>query len=163
MRYPDRHIFRVGSIATIGLALLLPACSDTDAIDAEPGVGDFDAAEERVEEVEEETASYIGREVVVEGEVEEIYGPDTFVLEETGELFNDDEILVIGVDPEYEPIYEGQEVRLTGEVRQFVWREIETEYDLTWDLDLQREMEAEYEGRPVIVAESTFVIDESTL
>lgn len=41
-------------------------------------------------------------------------------------------------------------------LRPFVKAEFERDYDLTWDLDLQEELEAEYSEKPVLVVDSIY-------
>ena len=48
-------------------------------------------------------------------------------------------------------------MQVTGEVRRFNITELDRDYDLTWDLDLQRELEAEHKDKTVIVADFTRV------
>ncbi|MDY7021102.1 MAG: hypothetical protein SWJ54_07035 [Cyanobacteriota bacterium] len=118
----------------------------------------YTADETSVEEVADETEELIGQTVTITGEVEEIVGLDSFVLEDEESLFDGDQVLVISVNDTTEPVIrEGETVQVTGEVRQFVWTELERDYDLTWDLDLRRELEAEYKDKPVVVADFTRV------
>ena len=111
-----------------------------------------------VEEVKEDTEEYIGETVTISGEVENVVSLDSFVLEDEENLFDQGEVLVISVENQIEPIREGENVQVTGEVRRFEITELERDYDLTWDLDLQRELEAEYEDKTVIVADFTRVL-----
>ena len=41
-------------------------------------------------------------------------------------------------------------------LRPFVAAEFEEEYNLTWDLDLQEQLEAEYTEQPVLVANEVY-------
>lgn len=41
-------------------------------------------------------------------------------------------------------------------VRPFIKSEFERDYDLTWDLDFQEELEAEYTEKPVLVVDSIY-------
>ncbi|MEA5520200.1 hypothetical protein VB834_24640 [Limnoraphis robusta Tam1] len=78
-------------------------------------------------------------------------------MQDEEDLFDEDQVLVISVNNQAEPIVEGETVQVTGEVRQFVVSELERDYNLTWDLDLQRELEAEYQNKAVVVADLTRV------
>jgi hypothetical protein len=111
-----------------------------------------------VEDIKEDTEEYIGETVTISGEVENVVSLDSFVLEDEGNLFDEDQVLVISVENQIEPIREGENVQVTGEVRRFEITELERDYDLTWDLDLQRELEAEYKDKTVVVAEFTRVL-----
>ncbi|MFP4007426.1 MAG: hypothetical protein ACLFV6_05370 [Spirulinaceae cyanobacterium] len=138
------------AIATLTLGLGLGACDQQGAMyPEEPGTD--------VEDVAEDPNTVVGEQVELMGEVEEIIGPNAFRLEEEGELIDDDSVLVIDVAAT-EPIAEDQEVRVIGEVRPLVIAEVERDYDLTWDADIREQIEAEYEGRPVVIAESTMLV-----
>lgn len=138
------------AIATAVMTLGLGACNQNEAMyPEEPGTG--------VEDVAEEPNTVVGEQVELMGEVQEIIGPNAFRLEEEGELIDDDSVLVIDVAAT-EPIAEDQEVRVIGEVRPLVIADLEREYDLTWDADIREQIEAEYEGRPVVIAESTLLL-----
>ncbi|MBC5796128.1 MAG: hypothetical protein VKL60_18265 [Sphaerospermopsis sp.] len=41
-------------------------------------------------------------------------------------------------------------------MRPFVVADLERDYDITWDLDLQRKLEAEYRDKPVLVATDVY-------
>jgi hypothetical protein len=51
---------------------------------------------------------------------------------------------------------EGEDVVVTGEIRPFIAAEFERDYELTWDLDVKRQLEAEYENKPVFIAKSIY-------
>ena len=64
-------------------------------------------------------------------------------------------MLIINVTGE--PIPEVDEkVVVTGTVRSFVKADFERDYDLSWDLDVQEEIEAEYTDKPVLVVDSIY-------
>jgi len=113
-----------------------------------------------LEEVSEEAHQLIGSTVTISGEVEEIIAPNAFILQETGSIYNDDRVLVILTSPPQVPIVEKGKIQVTGQVAQLVVAEIETDYDLTWDLDLKRELEAEYTGAATVVADFTNLASE---
>jgi len=149
-----------GAFTLITLSLLLGACPpEPEATVPETGVDTTvtETDDTDVEDVVEDTAQLIGETVTVSGEVEEDYGINTFVIEETGEIFGD-QVLVINTAAT-EPILEEQNVQVTGEVRQLLVAEFERDYDLTWEGDIRRTIEAEYEGQPVIVADVVEVLD----
>ena len=158
-------IKRGGAIAVLSIAGLLGACDTPNEQatapqetltepDNSPGVETVTS----LEEVSEQTQQLIGQTVTVTGEVEEIVGPGTYRLEEQGEIFGEDSILVLMANEPPQPIAEDQIVEVTGEVRQFIIAEFEQDYDLTWDLDVQRQLEAEYEGQPVVISQVTRVV-----
>ncbi|MBD1929604.1 hypothetical protein H6F74_25675 [Trichocoleus sp. FACHB-90] len=161
-----------GAIALGFLALVLPACGTPEREATVPSptapvtapdaanapVTAPDAGNTSVETVVEDTRKLIGQTVTVSGEVEEIVGAKAFQMEDE-KIFNNDKVLVINATPAAVPITEGKDVRVTGVVREFVLAEFEKDYDLTWDLNLKQKIEAEYKNKPVIVAQTTQVIE----
>ena len=106
-------------------------------------------------EIAADPEQYYGQTLAVTGEVENIYGDNTFTLDED-ELFGGEDLLVIVTNPTEAPIADGETVAVTGELRSFVTADLETDYDLTWDLDVQEEIEAEYSERPVLVVDRVY-------
>lgn len=106
------------------------------------------------EEVSEEPQAYYGQTIAVSGEIGEQLSPDTFTLEEE-QLFGGDSVLVIGMNP-IPTLEDQEEVVVTGVLRPYVAADFERDYDLTWDLDFQRQIEAEYTEKPVLVAEEVY-------
>ncbi|MGB7442961.1 MAG: hypothetical protein WA919_18000 [Coleofasciculaceae cyanobacterium] len=101
---------------------------------------------------------YYGKPVAVEGEVEEIVAANAFTLDEE-RLLTSEDLLVINLAPGQIP-EDDQDVVVTGVVRLFTVVEFERDYDLNWDADLVREIEAEYENKPVLVADGVYMSDE---
>lgn len=108
-------------------------------------------------EITSNPSQYYGRTIAVTGEVENILSPTTFTLDED-QLFGANDLLVLVADPKTAnvPVEQNQTVAVTGVLRSFVVADIEREYDLTWDLDLQRKLEAEYSQKPVLVVQSIY-------
>jgi hypothetical protein len=107
-----------------------------------------------IEEVSESPENYYGIEIALEGEVDEIRNDYAFTLEED-ELFEGDELLIINATGEPIP-QEDETIVVTGMVRPFIKAEFDRDYDLTWDLDVQEEIEAEYTEKPVLVVDSIY-------
>lgn len=107
-----------------------------------------------IEDVSESPENYYGIEIALEGEIAEIRNAYTFTLEED-ELFGGDELLMINATGEAIPEND-EAVVVTGMVRPFVKAEFDRDYDLTWDLDIQEEIEAEYSEKPVLVVDSIY-------
>ncbi|HEY9771592.1 MAG TPA: hypothetical protein V6C71_24375 [Coleofasciculaceae cyanobacterium] len=105
-------------------------------------------------EITKNPTQYYGQTLAVTGEVEEIYGANTFTLDED-ELFGANDLLVLVTNPS-ETVSEDEAVAVTGELRSFVVADLERDYDLTWDLDVQQEIEAEYSNRPVLVVDRVY-------
>lgn len=80
---------------------------------------------------------------------------DTDALNED-ELFGGEDLLVIATNPTEAAIENGETVAATGELRSFVVADLERDYDLTWDLDVQQQLEAEYTERPVLVVDRVY-------
>lgn len=99
-------------------------------------------------EVTDEPEELYGRAIAVEGEVDEIYSPTTFTLNDD-DLFEGEDLLVINTVPAL-AVEEDEAVVAVGELRPFVVAEIERDYELEWDEELQRQLEVEYDQRPVL-------------
>lgn len=106
-------------------------------------------------EIAEDPTQYYGETLAVAGEIETVYGENTFTLDDD-ELLGGEELLVVVTNPTEAPIIDGETVATTGELRSFVIADLETDYDLTWDLDVQEQLEVEYSDRPVLVVEQVY-------
>ncbi|MDJ0569961.1 MAG: hypothetical protein QNJ53_13075 [Pleurocapsa sp. MO_192.B19] len=107
-----------------------------------------------LESVSEDPEGYYDREIALQGEVNEVRNDYAFTLKED-QLIGGDDLLIINVTGE--PIPEVDEkVVVTGTVRSFVKADFERDYDLSWDLDVQEEIEAEYTDKPVLVVDSIY-------
>ncbi|MBZ8182952.1 MAG: hypothetical protein SAL07_02695 [Oscillatoria sp. PMC 1051.18] len=90
---------------------------------------------------------YYNYPIAVQGEVDEVYSPNSFKLE--GE-----DLLVIVPGSDF--TQEDEVVTIVGEVRPFILADLERDYDLTWDLDVQEKIEAEYQEKPVMIAREVY-------
>lgn len=108
-------------------------------------------------EVTKNPSAFYGKVLAVKGEVEDITNPTAFRLDEEGldGVIDNSDLLVLvsGTAPN---IQENQMVVVTGQLRPFVVADIERDYDLNWDLTVQRKLEAEYSQKPVLVANYVF-------
>jgi hypothetical protein len=103
----------------------------------------------------ENPTEFYGEMLAVAGEVSGVVDTNTFTLSEPG-LFEGASLLVLDADPD-QVLEPGEAVVVTGELRPFVVPELEErDYDFTWDLDIQRELEAEYQEKPVFVAREVY-------
>ncbi|MEM8831762.1 MAG: hypothetical protein AAGE96_20735, partial [Cyanobacteria bacterium P01_G01_bin.19] len=107
-----------------------------------------------LEEVSENPDTFYGQEIALEGEIDEIRNEYAFTLKEE-QFIGGDELLIINASGEPIPATD-ETVVVTGIVRPFILAEFETDYDLTWDLDVQEEIEAEYTDKPVLVVDSIY-------
>ena len=105
-------------------------------------------------EITKDPTPYYGQAIAVTGEIEQMYDSNIFTLDED-ELFGGEDLLVV-VPNISEIVEEGQTVAVTGEVRSFTLVDLETDYDLTWDLDIQEQIEAEYTNKTVFVADQVY-------
>lgn len=111
-----------------------------------------------IEDISERPDNFYSKEVALEGEIGEIKSDLAFTLSED-ELIGDNEMLMVNVTGEPIPSEE-EKVVVTGMVRPYVTAEFERDYDLTWDLDVQEEIEAEYSQKPVLVVDSIYPMAE---
>lgn len=98
--------------------------------------------------------TYYYKRIAVQGEVEEIKSTGVFTVDEE-QLFGGEDLLVITANPDPQ-VNDGESVTIVGTLRPFVKAEFERDYDLTWDLDFKQEIEAEYENKPVFVADEIY-------
>lgn len=97
---------------------------------------------------------YYNKRLAVVGEVEDIQDANTFTLDEE-KLFGATDLLVLNPKPKV-TVKDDEVVAVTGVLRPFVLAEFEREYDLGWDLQLKRKLEADYSTKPVFVADSVY-------
>ncbi len=94
---------------------------------------------------------YYGRPLAIEGEVDEIINNRVFELDEE-KAFGGEDLLVLQSNSQIQ-LYEEQTVIVYGTLRQFVADEFEQDYNLGWDLSTRSRLKAEYDRKPVLVAE----------
>lgn len=139
-------VFNVRPFALFAAALLAgtAGCADMDR----------GAAETTVEEVRDEPSAYMGKVITVVGEVEEKYASGAFTIDGKGTWWND-EILVVVPREQTVALDHGTDVRVTGEVMQLMITDIERDYGL----DFESELETEYRDKPILMARNMVVID----
>lgn len=108
-------------------------------------------------EIAENPQPYYGRTLAVTGEVETLYDSNTFTLDED-ELFGGQDLLVLvrNGNTANTPVQEEQTVAATGVLRPFVAADLEREYDFNWDEGFVRQLEAEYQTRPVLIVDRVY-------
>lgn len=114
-----------------------------------------------IEDISESPDNFYSKEVALEGEVTEIKSDLAFTLTED-DFIGGDDMLIINVTGEPIPA-EDERVVVTGMVRPYVTADFERDYDLTWDLDVQEEIEAEYSQKPVLVVDTIYPIEDDGL
>jgi hypothetical protein len=104
-----------------------------------------------IDDILDEPEHFIGQPVVVDGEVDDVLGLRAFTVED-GDLFFDDDILVVGAMPVAALPgwngYDASEVRVAGTVRWFDLEAFEDELGV----DLDDALFDGWDGRPVIMA-----------
>lgn len=111
----------------------------------------------RVADIVANPNSYVGQTVTVEADVEEVFGPRAFALDEDAPFAGgvDRDLLVLGKQTSdlarIDDQWLNNKVRVTGSVGRF--SVVEVERELSWDLDPQIEAELERAGA-VLFAES---------
>ncbi|MBF2009471.1 MAG: hypothetical protein IGS49_29615 [Chlorogloeopsis fritschii C42_A2020_084] len=105
-------------------------------------------------EITTDPKQYYGKRLAVTGEVENITGVNSFTLDED-KLFGGQDLLVLHTKPQPK-VTEDEKVAVTGVLRPFVVADLEREYNLTWDLNVRRQLEAEYSNKPVLIADEVY-------
>lgn len=97
--------------------------------------------------------NFYDRRIAVAGEIEEIFTPTTFSMEDD-ELFGGD--LLVVTQEAAPQAQDGERVTVTGFLRPYIKAEFERDYDLDWDLSVEEQIEAEYTEKPVFVADEVY-------
>jgi hypothetical protein len=100
-------------------------------------------------------ARFTGRQLAVRAKVEDIQSPVLFTLDED-ELIGGGDLLVFLTSPPKDTIKQGETVMVVGQVRPFVVRDIERDYNITWDLRVRRQLEAEFANKPIFIADAIY-------
>jgi len=109
-------------------------------------------------EITQDPNQYYGKALAVTGEVTDLQNASVFKLDED-KLFGANDLLVIRANPKgmtQPAIKNGEKVAVTGVLRPFVVADLERDYDLTWDLDVKKKLEAEYRQKPVFIADGVY-------
>jgi len=115
-------------------------------------------------EISANPEQYYGETLAVTGEVGDIQSEGTFTLDED-RLLGSEDLLVIYAQPkagssasEAVPttVTDDEQVAVTGVLRPFIVSELERDYELTWDAEVQEQLEAEYTERPVLIATAVY-------
>ncbi|MGB3573345.1 MAG: hypothetical protein WBA01_14980 [Phormidesmis sp.] len=127
---------------------VVSACAETPQ---ETTTSEEAAENVTTEEVSDGAEGLIGQTVSLRAEVEEVVDDTSFLIEDD-QVFGGEDILVINASGEPFVLADGDdtEVQITGEVQQLVSADVETQYGLALDPTVY----ADYEDRPVVVAQS---------
>jgi uncharacterized protein YdeI (BOF family) len=101
----------------------------------------------KISKINKNPSAWKNKRVTLQGEVEKIYPSGAFVLNGDG-MFNDEILVVTQKAPAQTTAKEGDQVKITGQVRTLSVVEVERDYGF----DLDPEVKIEFEGRkPVVV------------
>ena len=104
----------------------------------------------QIDDLEENPGQYIGKTVSVDAEVEEVFGPRIFTIDERNWGDLDGEVLVFVPSPLAALVRDDDRITVTGTLKRFV--EVELDKEWGWlGLD-DKELEVELSKRPVLVA-----------
>ena len=103
----------------------------------------------RVDQLEDNSANYVGKTVSVDAEVEDVYGPRVFTIDEPNWGDLEGELLVYVPSPLAAIIRENDRVTVTGQVKRFIQADFQNEWG--W-LGLDDSTEVKLGKRPVLVA-----------
>ncbi|MGI8504448.1 MAG: hypothetical protein ACR2LR_25450 [Hassallia sp.] len=106
-------------------------------------------------EITTNPSQYYGKTLAVTGEVQDIRDASSFTLDED-KLLGGQDLLVISASNPQGTVNKGEKVAVTGVLRPFVVADLQREYNLKWDLTLQKKLEAEYTNKPVLVADGVY-------
>ncbi|MCD8489347.1 MAG: hypothetical protein LRZ84_22055 [Desertifilum sp.] len=109
----------------------------------------------RAGDITDNPERYYGQTIAVQGEIDEVMVNNSFTLQD-GAWIGGQDLLVLKVGQPTTAIQDGQEVVVTGELRPMNVAEIQRDYNVTWDGEMQQRLEAEYQNRPVLIAEATY-------
>ncbi|MEP0914779.1 hypothetical protein NDI45_28160 [Leptolyngbya sp. GB1-A1] len=110
------------------------------------------------DDVTDEPEKFYGRAIAVEGNIDDIYSPYAFSLNDP-DLFESGDVLVINTSPQRSS-EEGASVVAVGELRPFIAADLERNLNLGVDLGLPGDVVAEYEQRPVLIVREVYPLPE---
>ncbi|MBU7582981.1 MAG: hypothetical protein KAF91_08730 [Nostoc sp. TH1S01] len=94
-------------------------------------------------------SAYYGKKLTVTGKVENITNAIAYTLDKD-KLLGGEDLLVLHSKPQPR-VKQGEQITVSGVLRPLVMSEIERDYNLTWDANLRKQVEAKYRNQPVLV------------
>ena len=94
---------------------------------------------------------YYGKQLAIKGEIEDIKSYGVFELDEE-RVFGGEDLLVVQLKPRIE-LEDKQTAIIYGVLCPLIMIELERDYDLGWDLSIQKQIEAEYSHKSILVAQ----------
>lgn len=119
---------------------------------------------DRLSRITQNPATFYGTRTIIEGEIQDVYSDRVFTI---SDQTAGDELLVIlrgslsnrQADEGEELFEDNADAQVIGTVRQLVIAEVETDYGI----DLDEEIEAEFESQPVMIGELVQYSDQDAL
>ena len=102
-----------------------------------------------VDELADKPDRYMGRVLSVDGDIDQVLGPNLFILEEPGSTKQDAEVFVLVAPGLSANLRKDARVTVTGSVKKFTMADLERE--APW-LQVDKELKDELTKKPVIVA-----------
>lgn len=103
------------------------------------------------EDLTQNAADYYDLPLAIKGEIEDVTSYGVFELDEE-QAFGGEDLAVVQSKPKIK-LSEDKMAIVYGKLRPFIASELERDYDLGWDLSIQREIEQEYSQKSILVAE----------
>lgn len=103
---------------------------------------------------------YYGKPLAIKGELEDLQNYGIFELDEE-QVFGGEDLLVVQLQPRIK-LDQKQTAIVYGTLRPFIAVELERDYNLGWDLSLQKQIEAEFSQKPVLVAKKIQLLNEQS-
>jgi hypothetical protein len=155
---------RTTTIATMTMAACALAFTPVTQAQSQHGQTDQPATQLDLGDFEDNPSMYIGQEVTVEGEADDVLGPRLFVIDE-GNWFDmfDGEALVMVPSQKFAKLRDGDNIKVSGTVRTFDTVRVDIEREWGWFDDPDVELNAELNRRAVIVAETIESLDGDNL
>ncbi|OWY64355.1 hypothetical protein B7486_47755 [cyanobacterium TDX16] len=103
------------------------------------------------EEITSNPTPYYNRRLAVPGNVERVYSPNAFVLENN--------LLVLNPYPKQaarQKVTQGEKVVVTGVLDRLVVADLEREYGFTLDAGIRKQLEVDYADRPVLIIDNVY-------
>lgn len=110
-------------------------------------------------DISENPAAYYSRRLAIEGNISTIVNANTMTINDSV-LFGGDDLLAISPN-ETITVEKGGDVVITGVLRSYVYADIAEEYNLTWDLNFQEQIQAEYQNKPVFIIDGIYSLRDS--
>lgn len=106
-------------------------------------------------EITTNPSRYYNKVIAVPAEVEEIVAPNAFTLDED-KLLGGSDLLVLVPPNLKRTVKANEKVVVTGVLRPLVVADLEREYEFSWERGFEKQLEADYRDRPVLVATGVY-------